>query len=266
MSTMASQITCLTIVYSIFYSGVNQRKHQSSASLAFVQGIHWWPVNSPHKGPVTPKMFPFDDVIMHRDKLEKAKWKWESHCRWKHERQSNCFQCLHWWKGKHNEDIYIFSEHRVCSKNYIHGLFYMILPAIPLKWKCHHFEEIFITGCTWSCHFDNFRRSQWWKFHQTDTISISMTDIMITSWNENTFQISGLLCRNPLVTGEFTAQRPAIHIYDNALVVVLIKSLDKQSSGQWNALLQCPCDIPNFLHAKPWIPGGEQSIFTVVIH
>ena len=42
----------------------NQRKHQSSASLAFVRGIHRWPVNSLHKGPVTRKMFPFDDVIM----------------------------------------------------------------------------------------------------------------------------------------------------------------------------------------------------------
>ena len=46
------------------YSGADQRKHQSSASLAFVRGIHRWPVNSPHKGPVTRKMFPFDDVIM----------------------------------------------------------------------------------------------------------------------------------------------------------------------------------------------------------
>ena len=33
-------------------------------SLAFVQGIHRWPVNSPQKGPVTREMFPFDDVIM----------------------------------------------------------------------------------------------------------------------------------------------------------------------------------------------------------
>ena len=40
------------------------KKHQSSASLAFVRGIHWWPVNSPHKGPVRRKTFPFDDVIM----------------------------------------------------------------------------------------------------------------------------------------------------------------------------------------------------------
>ena len=64
MSVMASQITSLTIVYSTVYSGTDERKHQSSASLAFVRGIHRWPVNSPHKGPVTRKMFPFDDVIM----------------------------------------------------------------------------------------------------------------------------------------------------------------------------------------------------------
>ena len=64
MGTTASQITSLTIVYSTVYSDANQRKHQSSASLAFVRGIHRGPVNSPHKWPVTRKMFPFDDVIM----------------------------------------------------------------------------------------------------------------------------------------------------------------------------------------------------------
>ena len=66
MAAMASQITSLTIVYSTVYSGADQSKHQSSASLAFVWGIHRGPVNSPHKWPVTRKMFPFDDVIMIR--------------------------------------------------------------------------------------------------------------------------------------------------------------------------------------------------------
>ena len=65
MSAMASQITSLTIVYSTVYRRRRSKKHQSSASLAFVRGIHRWPVNSPHKGPVTRKMFPFDDVIMY---------------------------------------------------------------------------------------------------------------------------------------------------------------------------------------------------------
>ena len=64
MGSIASQITSLTIVYSSVYSAQDQRKHQSSASLAFVRGIHRRPVNSPHKGPVTRKMFPFDNVIM----------------------------------------------------------------------------------------------------------------------------------------------------------------------------------------------------------
>ena len=64
MSATASQIASLTIVYSTVYSGADQRKHQSFASLAFVSGIHRWPVNSTHKWPVTRKTFPFNDVIV----------------------------------------------------------------------------------------------------------------------------------------------------------------------------------------------------------
>ena len=58
MGAIASQITSLMIVYSTVYLCADQRKHQSSAPLAFVWGIHRWPVNSPHKGPVTRKMCP----------------------------------------------------------------------------------------------------------------------------------------------------------------------------------------------------------------
>ena len=64
MGAIAYQITSLTIVYLTVYSDADQRKHQSSASLAFMRGIHRRPVNSSHKWPVTRKMFPFDDVIM----------------------------------------------------------------------------------------------------------------------------------------------------------------------------------------------------------
>ena len=64
MSPVASQITNLSIVYSTVYSDADHRKHQSSASLAIVRGIHRGPVNSPHKWPVTRIIFPFDDVIM----------------------------------------------------------------------------------------------------------------------------------------------------------------------------------------------------------
>ena len=64
MSLMASQITSFTIVCSAGYSGADKKKHKSSAPLGFVLGIHRWPVNAPHKGPVRRKLFPFDDVIM----------------------------------------------------------------------------------------------------------------------------------------------------------------------------------------------------------
>ena len=64
MDTIASQITSLAIVFSTVYIDIDQRKHQSSASLAFVWEIHRGPVNSPHKWLATRKMFPFDDVIM----------------------------------------------------------------------------------------------------------------------------------------------------------------------------------------------------------
>ena len=65
MGAFTYQITSLTIVYSTVCWGKDQGKYQGSASLAFVRGIHRRPVNSPHKGPVTRKMFPFDDIIMH---------------------------------------------------------------------------------------------------------------------------------------------------------------------------------------------------------
>ena len=64
MGVIMSQITNITIVYSIVYSDADQRKHKMSALLAFAWGIHWGQVNSPHKWPVRRKMFPFDDVIM----------------------------------------------------------------------------------------------------------------------------------------------------------------------------------------------------------
>ena len=77
---VASQISNLTVVYSTVYSDADHRKHQSSASLAFVRGIHRGPVNSPHKWPVTPRMFPFDDVIVRRAGLlwsqQDFEWRW----------------------------------------------------------------------------------------------------------------------------------------------------------------------------------------------
>ena len=66
MSALASHITGLSRICWNICWGADQRRHQSSASLAFVRGIHRWPVDSPHKGPVTRQTFPFGDVIMYQ--------------------------------------------------------------------------------------------------------------------------------------------------------------------------------------------------------
>ena len=60
---------------------------------------------------------------------------------------------------------------------------YYFRPA--LKRKCCHFDEILITDCTESCHFDNFRCSQWWKFRQNDDISVSVS---YAPWISNTYR------------------------------------------------------------------------------
>ena len=76
MSPMAFQITSLAIVCSI----VSGKKHQSSVPLPFVRGIYRRPGNSPPKGTVTRKMFPFYDVIMERRHLKiSLDWNYQEH-------------------------------------------------------------------------------------------------------------------------------------------------------------------------------------------
>ena len=75
MDAMVSQITSIIIVYSTAYLDTDQRKHQNSKSLAFVRGIPRRPANSPHKGPITRKMFPFSDV-----QLQWIKWRQHNQC------------------------------------------------------------------------------------------------------------------------------------------------------------------------------------------
>ena len=82
MSAVTSQITGVLMVCSTVWSGADQTKYQSSASLAFVR----WPVNSSHKGPVTRKVFPFDDVIMQTSNSQitphtsRASYIWDIYC------------------------------------------------------------------------------------------------------------------------------------------------------------------------------------------
>ena len=87
MGKNTSQNTSLTIVYWTVYSDADQRKPQSSASLAFVWGIHRGPVNSPNKWPVTRKMFPFDDVIRSLPKTADLTCFTESKCQQDEENQ-----------------------------------------------------------------------------------------------------------------------------------------------------------------------------------
>ena len=95
MSTMASQIISLTIVYSTVYSGADQRKHQNSPLLTFVRGIHRSPVNSPLKGSVARRMFPFDDVIMFNVNLQALGYESKKNWQYNH-------------KAKHDEMMWMF--------------------------------------------------------------------------------------------------------------------------------------------------------------
>ena len=114
VTTMASQITSLTIVYSIVHSDADQRKYQNSASLASVQGIHRWPVNIPHKGPVTRKMFPFDDVIMsiRYTPLRKSSRTFSCMC--------HIFKLIFW---------YCYKNMAFCNKNCIKQFIYFLIFA-----------------------------------------------------------------------------------------------------------------------------------------
>ena len=114
ISTVASQITSLMIIYSTVYSCADQGKHQSPVSLAFVRGIHRWPVNSPHKGPVTRKMFPFDDVIISIQTFFVCVWIWcDAVCdvmRW----EMWC-DVMMWWYGKIRYTIYDIRDMMWCD-------------------------------------------------------------------------------------------------------------------------------------------------------
>ena len=56
---------------------LRSKKTSEFASLAFVLGIHRWPVNSTHKWPVTRKMFPFDDVIVFKMNCDVWNFIWD---------------------------------------------------------------------------------------------------------------------------------------------------------------------------------------------
>ena len=158
MNAMMSQFTSLTIVYSTFYSVANQRNHQSSAWLAFLKGIQRWPVNSPHKGPVTWKMFPFDDVIMEWQNRAAQCQSMKTMVKHGHIKNhfiswqsapcpqiSGCGMCKHWSnmvstnKGLLHDAVHISPKHfklifqRVATKH-----------VLNLSWKLSMFHGVYI--------------------------------------------------------------------------------------------------------------------------
>ena len=167
MSAMASQITSLTIIYSTVYSGADQRKHQRPASLVFVRGIHRWPVNSPHKGPVTRKMFSFDDVIV-KNLGKDGLWLFRKGgvgCLLRVHRLNNIFfpYCVQ-YRVQFDRDISrVYSIHtlvifRVCMYIYIYMCVCLCLCLTGIRWR-GHLERLPRLG--WS--HGNDEQNSWWS-------------------------------------------------------------------------------------------------------
>ena len=148
MRAIASQITSLTIVYSTVSSGADERKHQSSASLAFVRGIPRSPVNSPHRGSVMRKMFPFDDVIMLNHKIK-----------------ANIKAPRHWplWE----ESINGFPSQRASNADNIIYFMTSSLPvAAALQWFTSTCHATYFTAKCFVIHFSfiiNIARCYWYR-------------------------------------------------------------------------------------------------------
>ena len=121
IGVIASQITSLAIVYSAVYSDADQRKHHSSGSLAFVRRIHRWPVNFPHKWPVTRKMF--DDVIMNSPNVWCQSQLW---LRWWH------VKCYRHFRKSHGE-FWLWSDISLVFKSCLRETFESLISKVVLS-------------------------------------------------------------------------------------------------------------------------------------
>ena len=119
MSAMASQITGFSMVCSNVCSGADQRKRQSSASLAFVRGIHRRPVNFPHKEPVTRKMFPFDTSPCRRN-----------YCVFILRNVTATFMELVGWKTFPNHLIFLHVRYHRWNRNFVSMTKFLSLAAL----------------------------------------------------------------------------------------------------------------------------------------
>ena len=155
MSAMVSQITGVSIAYSTVCSGADK----SSVSLAFVGGIRRWPANSPHKGPVTRTMFPFDDVIIPRNSLTRKVF---------HLRQQSRDARIVLWEQKPRHKIPFLAKCYDSSGKHFTDTLRTFLPqktnVIALSWT--------LTGLFWN---DWFVQSFRWE----NCIYLAMMSIMI---------------------------------------------------------------------------------------
>ena len=152
MSTMASQITGVPIVCSNVCSGTGQRKHQSSLSLAFVRGVHWWPVDSPH--PVKRKLFLFDDVIMMDIPSKDERRMWQSH---------SC---------KFLESLSVVKFNLGRHKQVVLNWWFHVVSPISLKTGRHRDANLVVTDCMDGCHDDS---------------TIGLVTMKLTSWRFSVF-------------------------------------------------------------------------------
>ena len=117
MSAMVSQITGVSIVCWTICSGANQRKHQSSPSMAFVKGIHRWPVDSPHKAPIMRKMMTSLCILTTSAAVNDQKFENEK------------FRCIQWREFHQNDGI------SVLVYPYIHPWLMVRVSRELVDWK-----------------------------------------------------------------------------------------------------------------------------------
>ena len=271
MNAQASRITSLTIVYSPVYLDADQRKHQSSASLAFVWGIHRGPVNSSHKGPVKRKMFPFDDVIMitvithsrsylspncQDDRVCRA----TSHLFGSHE---TCIQKINISPRDHIWEAFwlcpIRLECRWAAAHH-HSAGRDQFRYAPSQWETslhcndvsncvHSFIHSFIHSFMCTCDYENLYFVIFYCTLLENKLTTTLQTYYIagpycpnpmpsTSWwhheKETLSALLALCARNSPVTGEFPLQRPVTQSFDVFFDLRWNKLLSKQSWGWWS--------------------------------
>ena len=209
MSAMASQITSLTIVYSIVYSGADQRKHQSSTSLAFVSGIHCF-----FRQVVTVVVTELLVNILNRGINLGI---------------SHAFLC----------NIQRNVKPRSCSRS----------GQVIWNYCCHYRDYI-------ECYRNKMNPQAVKKLTGCRPRYLYLT--RMTSSNGSIFHVTGPLCGNSPVTGEFPAQRPVTQGFDVPFDLRRNKRLSKQSwhrwfettsRSLWRHCIGCLCNGCNVIYA-----------------